>query len=139
MTTNNAQIWQGSKFNIERVAGNAPGEVVFRFSGPFTARDMYGSIAPAVFREIFESAGGGTSPATHILDLTGVPYVDSAGLGMIADHFSKCQAAGIRMFIVGSGARVLEQFRITKLDKIFPLSIPKQETDPGPGIPAGKD
>jgi anti-anti-sigma factor len=123
MTTNGTQVWQGTKFNVERSAGNTAGEVVFRFSGPFTARDMYGSIAPAAFRELLESSDGCASPTSHVLDLTAVPYVDSAGLGIIAEHFAKCQAAGIRMIAIGLGARVLEQFRITKLDKIIPYSV----------------
>lgn len=123
-TTNvqNAQMWQGSKFSVERVAGDTPGEVIFRFTGPFTARDMYGSISPAAFRAILDSSDGSESATAHVLDLTCVPYIDSAGLGMIVDHFSKCQKAGIRMTAVGAGKHVIEQFRLTKIDSLFPIS-----------------
>ena len=120
-TTNNAQMWQSSKFNVERVAGETPGEIIFRFTGPFTARDMYGSITPAALREILDSTEG-AEPTAHILDLSRVPYIDSAGLGMVVDHFSKCEKAGIRMTAVGAGPRVIEQFRLTKIDTLFPVT-----------------
>ena len=123
MTSNTTQVWQGSKFSVERIDGSTPGEVILRFSGPFTARDMYGSIAPAAFRDLLWSGNGSSTPTAHVLDLTSVPYVDSAGLGVIADHFSRCQAAGIRMIAIGLGPRVLEQFRITKLDRVIPYSV----------------
>jgi hypothetical protein len=35
-----AQVWKSTKFAIERSQGKTPGTVIFRFSGPFTARDM---------------------------------------------------------------------------------------------------
>jgi hypothetical protein len=35
-----AQVWKSSKFTIERNQGKTPGTVIFRLSGPFTARDM---------------------------------------------------------------------------------------------------
>lgn len=122
MATTNAQMWQGSKFNVERVAGETPGEVIFQFTGPFTARDMYGSLTPVALREIL-NADNGTEPVTsHILDLTRVPYIDSAGIGIVVDHFSKCQKAGIRLTATGAGKHVLEQFRLTKIDTLFPIS-----------------
>jgi anti-anti-sigma factor len=120
-TTNNAQMWQSSRFNVERVCGDTPSEVIFRFTGPFTARDMYGSITPAALREILHSPAD-PEPTNHILDLSRVPYIDSAGLGIIVDHFSKCQKAGIRMTAVGAGPRVIEQFRLTKIDTLFPVT-----------------
>lgn len=122
MATTNAQMWQGSKFNVERVAGDTPGEVLFRFSGPFTARDMYGSITPAALREILQPKAGADPDATHILDFTAVPYIDSAGLGMVVNHFTACQKAGVRVSAVGAGKHVLEQFRLTKIDTLFSVN-----------------
>lgn len=122
MASTNAQVWQGAKFNVERAADETSGEVIFLFTGPFTARDMYGSMSPAAFREILHCATGTEAATAHILDLTCVPYIDSAGLGMVVDHFSQCQKAGIRMSVVGAGPRVIEQFRLTKIDTLFPVS-----------------
>ena len=41
-----AQTWKSTPFTIERKEGKAPGTVIFRLRGPFTARDMFGTLAP---------------------------------------------------------------------------------------------
>jgi len=40
----------GMIVSIERSQGKAPGTVIFRLSGPFTARDMHGSLSPVTLR-----------------------------------------------------------------------------------------
>jgi hypothetical protein len=86
------QFWKGTPFTIERKEGKAPGTVIFRFLGPFTARDMFGTLAPVVIENMlsFQPAPGDKPPALNILDLTGVPYMDSAGLGRIVRHYVHC-------------------------------------------------
>jgi ABC-type transporter Mla MlaB component len=88
-----AQVWKSSKFTIERNQGKAPGTVIFRLSGQFTARDMHGALSPDALRNTFESEEGGD--ALHILDLTEVPYMDSAGLGLIVSHYVRRQGRAI--------------------------------------------
>jgi hypothetical protein len=53
-----AQVWKSSKFTIERNQGKTPGTVIFRLSGPFTARDMHGALSPNELRNTFESEAG---------------------------------------------------------------------------------
>ena len=53
-----AQIWKSSKFTIERNQGKTPGTVIFRLTGPFTARDMHASLSPSALRNTFEAEGG---------------------------------------------------------------------------------
>jgi anti-anti-sigma factor len=122
-----SQMWKGSKFNIERKAGAAPGSIIFRLSGPFTARDMYGSLSPVALRELFETAGTDGQSSLQIIDLTAVPYMDSAGLGMIATQYARCQRQGIRCVAVGVGPRILEQLRITHLDTIIPMAATAED------------
>jgi hypothetical protein len=45
-----AQIWKSSKFTIERNEGKTTGTVIFRLTGPFTARDMHASLSPSALR-----------------------------------------------------------------------------------------
>ena len=122
-----SQMWKGSKFNIEREEGKTPGSVIFRLSGPFTARDMYGSLTPVALREMFESVTRDGGTAVHILDLAGVPYMDSAGLGMIASQYARCYTEGIRLIAVGVSARVMEQFKMTRLDTLIPMAATVEE------------
>ncbi len=124
-----AQVWKSSKFAIERSQGKTPGTVIFRLSGPFTARDMYGSLSPNELRNTFESEVGGDPHTLHILDLTDVPYVDSAGLGMLVSHYVRCQDRGVRLVAAGVSARVIQLFEMTKVDEFFPRVASVEEAD----------
>jgi ABC-type transporter Mla MlaB component len=101
-----AQIWKSSKFAIERSQGKTPDTVIFRLSEPFTARDMYGSLSPNALRNTFESVEDGELHTLHILDLTEVPYIDSAGLGLLVSHYVRCQTREVRLVAAGVSSRV---------------------------------
>lgn len=119
MAANDAQVWKGSRFTIARDDSAAPATVRFRLAGPFTARDMYGSISPADFRALLLTETSPAMSAAHIFDLAEVPYIDSSGLGILVSHYAHCQRNGISLVVTGAGPRVLELFRITKVDQIL--------------------
>jgi anti-anti-sigma factor len=124
-----AQVWKSSKFTIERNQGRTPGTVIFRLSGPFTARDMYGSLSPTALRNTFEAEEDSEPQAIHILDLTEVPYMDSAGLGLIVSHYVRCQGRGVRLVAAGVSPRVLQLFEMTKVDGFLPRIATVEEAD----------
>ena len=129
-----AQVWKSSRFTIERSEGKTAGTVIFRLSGPFTARDMYASLSPDVLRSTFEAAEESDSQTLavsrqHILDLTEVPYMDSAGLGLIVSHYVRCQSRGVRLILAGVSSRVLQLLEMTKVDKFFPKVARVEEAD----------
>jgi anti-anti-sigma factor len=121
------QVWKSTKFAIERHDGNASGTVVFRLEGPFTARDMYGSLSPDALKNTFASEAG----SVHVLDLTAVPYVDSSGLGMMVSHYVRCQGKGIRLVVAGASSRVVELLEMTKTDPLFPRFASVEEAERG--------
>ena len=129
MPTVQGQVWKGSPFTIERIEGKTSGTVIFRFHGPFTARDMYGSLTPFALRNMLnvQSAGDDGPPPLNILDLTDVPYMDSAGLGMIVQYFVRCKSKGVRLIAAGAGSRVLELFKMTKVDGLIPTAATVEE------------
>jgi anti-anti-sigma factor len=118
-----AHVWKGSSFTIERTEGKAPETVIFRFCGPFTARDMFGRLTPDSLAELLDprTTENGRPPALHILDLSEVPYMDSTGLGTIVKHYVRCHGKGTRLVAAGANARVIELFKLTKVDAIIPL------------------
>jgi anti-anti-sigma factor len=129
-----AQVWKSSKFTIERNHGKTPGTVIFRLSGPFRARDMHGALSPNALRNTFELEDGNDPQALpihalHILDLTEVPYMDSAGLGLIVSHYVRCQGRGVRLVVAGVSPRVLQLFEMTTVDKFFPRIATVEEAD----------
>ncbi|HXS78030.1 MAG TPA: STAS domain-containing protein [Terracidiphilus sp.] len=128
MSTAPAQIWNGSTFHIERSPGQLPGSLIFRFSGPFTARDMYASLTPAALKSLFENEPASRpSSSITIFDLTDVPYIDSCGLGLIVGHFVRCQNKGVQFVTAGVGPRVLQLFKTTKVDRLFPMTTTVDE------------
>ena len=48
--------------------------------------------------------------------------MDSAGLGMVATQYARCQRQGVQFVAVGAGPRILELLRITRLDKVIPMA-----------------
>jgi anti-anti-sigma factor len=124
-----AQVWKSSKFTIERSHGKTPGTIIFRLSGPFTARDMYASLSPEALRSTFEAEEENDPHALQILDLTDVPYMDSAGLGMIVSHYVRCQGKGVRLVAAGVTPRVLQLLEMTKVDGFFPRAATVEEVD----------
>jgi anti-sigma B factor antagonist len=54
-----------------------------------------------------------------ILDLSGVPYLDSSGLGSLVSACTSAAKAGRRIALAGVNHRVLKVFEITKVEQIF--------------------
>ncbi len=100
---------------ILRVMGSEPLIVdqempgVLRLRGPLTMENV-GSFQAAVRRE--------GSPLVF-LDLSEVPYVDSAGLGSLVTASISRQKAGHRVVLAGLNDRVLKLFEITRVEPLF--------------------
>src|SRR5258708_6352448 len=56
-----------------------------------------------------------------IIDLSGVKYVDSSGVGSIALTASKATQSGGRLVAAGAKGMVLEIFRLTRVDLLVPF------------------
>jgi anti-anti-sigma factor len=51
------------------------------------------------------------------------------GLGMIVSQYVRCQRKGIRLIAAGMSPRVLELFKMTKVDTIIPMIATIEEAD----------
>ena len=56
-----------------------------------------------------------------IIDLTGVTYVDSSGVGSLAFSSSKAGKSGSRLVAAGAKGMVLEVFHLTRVDLLVPF------------------
>jgi anti-anti-sigma factor len=121
MPTLEMQIWKSARLTIERTESDTDG-TVFRFSGPFTARDIYHSLSPEAVHKIFEPAPGDSPQVKQVFDLTEVPYMDSLGLGMLVSHSVRCRCKGISLNITGISPRVEDLFRLTKMESVLPIA-----------------
>lgn len=85
-------------------------EEVLTFSGPLTASNG----------AVFENAMRREEPADLvILDLSEVPYVDSAGLGLLVSAYVSRQKAGRKMILSGINPRVQKLFEVTRVSDLF--------------------
>jgi anti-sigma B factor antagonist len=98
--------------------------LAFEFTNdPTSGTRIYTLTGPLTLRNIFELQAelrNGSCPAHSILDLSGVPYMDSAGMGLIINYYVHCQNCGAKMVVVGVSPRVLELFRMTRVDTVIP-------------------
>lgn len=111
-----------SPLNIERISGAVPGTMILRLTGPLTL------VAALALRSQLREV---ELPRLTILDMTGVPYVDSAGMSEIIHHEIYCRDKKVRMVVTGVNRRVLEMLKTTHLDKILTLKNTVEEAEVG--------
>lgn len=107
---------------IDRREGSAPDTLIFSLTGPLTLRNMF---------EFQSQLRNGTPPRLTILDLGGVPYMDSAGMGLVMNHYVHCQTRGAKFVVTAANGRVIDLFKITKVDTILPLAASVEEAEAG--------
>jgi anti-sigma B factor antagonist len=62
-----------------------------------------------------------------VLNLAGVTYIDSGGLGTLVGVFSSARAAGADIKLTGLGQRLRDVLQITKLATVFEVFDNEQE------------
>ncbi len=98
---------------IDRKEGSTPDTLVYVLSGPLTLRNMF---------DFQSELRGAQSPKLTIFDLSGVPYMDSAGMGLIMNHYVHCQTRGGKLIVAVANSRVLDLFEVTKVNTVLPLA-----------------
>ena len=56
-----------------------------------------------------------------VLDMTGVPYVDSAGLGLLVHTYGLTQEKGGKMRLCGVSDRVISLLKMTHTQEFLPI------------------
>lgn len=91
---------------IETLEGSSPGIAILKVTGPLTIHNFFD----------FQDLSRKQSAPVLLIDLSGVPYIDSAALGsLVAVHVSRGNA-GKKYAIAGAQERLLALFRMTGLD-----------------------
>jgi anti-sigma B factor antagonist len=62
-----------------------------------------------------------------VLNLSGVSYIDSGGLGTLVGVYSSARAAGADIKLAGLGQRLRDVLQITKLVTVFEVYDTEQE------------
>ena len=97
------------ELQIESTPGARAGVRILRLTGPFVLQGVFD----------FQSAvRSGNDPVT-IIDLSGVPFMDSAALGAVMGLHVSCQRQERKYGLVGASERLRTLFEVAGVKKIL--------------------
>ena len=96
--------------NLEALDGSRQGHRILRLSGPLTLHTIFP----------FQEAVRADRAVALILDLSGVSFVDSVGIGALVGAYVSRQRDGRKLALVGAGDRVMASLRVSGLAQFFP-------------------
>jgi anti-anti-sigma factor len=96
-------------FKIE-TQESASGALLLKLIGPLTIQTLFD----------FQTMVREQADKSLILDLSGVDYMDSAGLGVIVSAFTSCQRHERVFAIIGLTSRIQTLFKVTHVDGLLP-------------------
>lgn len=100
---------QEKPLEIERVDDAARSSVVFRLHGPLLLGNFFS----------FQSMVRSDQSSLLIVDMSDVPYIDSAGIGcLVGAHVSR-ENSGRKLVVAGATERLLNSLKATKVDQLF--------------------
>src|SRR6266496_5561743 len=84
---------------------------VLRLNGPLTLSNLFD----------FQSIVRAADTRSTIVDLTGVPYVDSAGIGCLVGAYLSHQRNNRKFILVGINDRIRNILKITQVENVFSI------------------
>jgi anti-sigma B factor antagonist len=105
---------------IEVISSPEQDQRVLRLSGPIVINNLFE----------LQSTIRSNSARRLIIDLTGVPYIDSAGIGALVGAYVTHQKDGRSLALVGVNDRVRAALQVTKVESFFRFfdTVPQAET-----------
>ena len=85
------------------------GARVLRLEGPLTLRTIFD----------FQTTARQEGNAPMIIDLSGVPYMDSAGIGALVGAYVTRQKDGRSLGLVGVNQRIHNALEVTRVENFF--------------------
>jgi anti-sigma B factor antagonist len=95
--------------NIEDLSDTPAGQRVLRLSGPITLTNFFP----------FQATVRADSSRRLILDLSQVPYIDSAGIGALVGAYVNRQKDGRSLALAGVTERVRGAMQVTRVEQFF--------------------
>jgi anti-sigma B factor antagonist len=89
--------------------GSKEGTVVLKLAGPLTLTNMFA----------FQGEFRATKPPCLIIDMADVPYMDSAGLGLLTNYFVAAEGDRRKLLLACVSERIMALLEMTKVDQIL--------------------
>ncbi len=86
------------------------GARVIKLTGPLTLKTLFD----------FQQISRTETLRPVIVDISSVPYIDSAGLGSVISLFASCQRTNRGFGIIGLSERIRTLFEVTHCDGLLP-------------------
>jgi anti-anti-sigma factor len=99
------------EIQITRTPGSASDVTIFTLKGPLTISTLF-DFRTAVHQPDVKSA---------IIDFSGVPYMDSAGLGVVLSYWAHTQRIEVKFALAAVSDRVKVLMGMTKVDTLLPM------------------
>lgn len=99
------------QMEFDRLPSQLPDVTIFALKGPFTLATMFQ----------FQSVLRDPELKGVIIDLSGVPYMDSAGLGVLLGQYSQAQRMAQKFALAAITPRCRTIFEITHTDSVLPI------------------
>ncbi len=94
---------------VEAAAGARDGQRVLRCKGPLTLGTLFA----------FQGAVRSETASTVIVDLSEVPYIDSAGLGSLVMAHVSYHKVGRQLALAGVNERAKALLKMTNVEQLF--------------------
>lgn len=94
---------------IEDLDGSRPGQRVLRLKGPVVLSTLFH----------FQSTLRAKDAPALLIDFTGVPYIDSAGIGALVSAYVTHNKDGRSLALVGVNDRVRNALIVTRVESFF--------------------
>jgi anti-anti-sigma factor len=96
-------------FTYTSVDGTLESTTIMRLAGPLTLTNLFA----------FQHDLTTTHPQTLILDLSGVPYMDSTGLGVLMNYYVSAEKNGRKFALASVNERVLTLLELTRVNTLL--------------------
>jgi anti-sigma B factor antagonist len=96
------------QFEIQSTEGPS-GVRILKVLGPLTLTNVF----------VFQNTARNITDRAIIVDLSGVPFIDSVGLGSLLGVFASCQRTQRGFALAGAAARVRTLLQVAKADHIL--------------------
>src|SRR5271170_8509450 len=94
---------------IEDFPGPNDGQRILRLKGPIVINNLFD----------FQAKVRADGSHTLIIDLSNVPYMDSAGIGALVGAYVTHQKAGQSLRLVGVSERIHSALQVTRVEQFF--------------------
>src|ERR1700730_1248745 len=94
---------------IDDRPGSQPGQRILSLNGALVMTTMFE----------FQAIVRADTSQSLIIDFTGVPYVDSAGIGALVGAYVTRQHGGRNLALVGGRERIHKRLKVTRVEQFF--------------------